>query len=129
MSRAACCASVASVACSEPTCLCANPLRLRMNTSQSWIFCTVMVLSDLFGSLRHCGAAGLLLFGIGDCSLANPRALIVSLAARGDAVAIARSVAGQHFAEFVPVDDTIFPMAGLFVQFEIGIGHRQAEIL
>src|ERR1700712_4778583 len=133
MSRAACRASVASVACSEPTCLCASPLRLRMKTSHNGMFGVVMMTS--LTRIRHCeersdeaiqscftvsgllrcarndgakflsrGLAALALLGIGKRCLAHPRAVVVRLAPRCEPVAIARAVAGQHLVEFFPVD-------------------------
>src|SRR6187200_3033398 len=106
MSRAACSASVPSVACSEPTCLCASPLRLRMKTSQSGVFGVAMTVSStLFGGLRHVPA--LAFFGIGRRGFAHPGAFVMCLAPRRQAVAVARAVAGQHLLEFVPVDRAV----------------------
>src|SRR6516164_6530783 len=101
MSRAACSAIVASAACSEPQCLCASPLRLRMKTSQSGVFGVAIVISLLRG-LRE--LARLALLGISGRCLAHPGALIMRLAPRRDAIAIARAVAGQHLIELGPVD-------------------------
>src|SRR4051812_40062270 len=84
-SRAACSASVASAACSEPTCLCASPLRLRMKTSQSGMFGVAMVIS-LFRRLRV--LALLALFGIGGRRLAHPGAVVMGLAPRRQPVAV-----------------------------------------
>src|SRR5882724_2702859 len=108
MSRAACSASVVSAACSEPTCLCASPLRLRMKTSQSGVF-GVAITSLLFRGLRV--LASFSLFGIGRCGLAHPGAVVVRLAPRRKSVAVAGAVAGQHLIEFFPVDRAIFPIA------------------
>src|SRR5690349_3644531 len=108
MSRAACSASVASVACSEPTCLCASPLRLRMKTSHSGVF-GVAILISLFRGLR-----GLTLRALGRISgrrLAHPGALVVRLAARGHAIAVAGAVAGEHLLELSPVDFAVAPVA------------------
>src|SRR5262252_8428186 len=101
MSRAACSAMVASLACSEPTCLCASPLRLRMKTSHSGVFGVAIVIS-LLRSLR--GLAVLAFRRIASCRLAHPRAVVMRLAARGDAVAVAGAVAGEHLLEFGSVD-------------------------
>src|SRR5215475_8532336 len=97
MSRAACSAMVASLACSEPQCLCASPLRLRMKTSHSGVFGVAIVIS-LLGSLR--GLAMLALRSIAGCRLAHPGAFVMRLAARGDAIAVAGAVAGKHLLEF-----------------------------
>src|SRR5436305_9226757 len=105
MSRAACNASVASVACSEPTCLCASPLRLRMKTSQSGMFGVAMAISllrSLFGGLQRRALPALL--GIGQRGLTDPGAFFMRLAPRRQPVAVARAVAGQHRVEFAPVD-------------------------
>src|SRR5437868_7742520 len=102
MSRAACSASVASAACNEPTCLCASPLRLRMKTSQSGVFgVAIMFSSNLFGSLRD--VPTLALPGVGSGRLAHPGAVVMRLAPRRQAVAVAGAVAGQHLIEFFPV--------------------------
>src|ERR1700750_1140405 len=99
MSRAACSAMVASLACSEPTCLCASPLRLRMKTSHSGVFGVAITIS-LFRSL--CGLALRALRRIGGRGFAHPGAFVVRLAARGDAVAIAGTLGGQHLLAFGP---------------------------
>src|SRR4051795_11626290 len=104
MSRAACSASVASDACSEPTCLCASPLRLRMKTSQSGIFGVAMLIS-LFGRLQRRALPALL--GIGQCGVANPGAFLMRLASCCEAIAVAGAVAGQHRVEFAPVDRAV----------------------
>src|SRR5215213_4629632 len=109
MSRAACSASVVSEACSEPTCLCASPLRLRMKTSQSGVFGVAMTVPlSLFGGLRGLPAPAFL--GIGRGGLAHPGALVMRLAPRRQPVAVARAVAGQHLLELIPVDRAVFPM-------------------
>src|SRR6187397_1511702 len=111
MSRAACSASVASEACREPTCLCASPLRLRINTSHSGVFGVAMMTS-----LNLCGLCRLplpALFGIGQRRLAHPGAFVVRLAPRREPVAVAWAIAGQHLLEFVPVDFAVFPVPGL----------------
>src|SRR5712671_4602861 len=107
MSRAACSAMVASLACSEPQCLCASPLRLRMKTSQSGVFGVAMV-PLLFRGLRE--LATLALLGISRRRLAHPGAVGMRLAPRRYPVAIARAVAGEHLLEFVPVDLAVAPM-------------------
>src|ERR1700742_4630260 len=100
-------ASVASAACSEPQCLCASPLRLRMKTSQSGVFGVAIVIS-LFRGLRE--LARIALLGISGCRFAHPRAVVMRLAARRDPVAVARAVAGQHLIELGPVDVAVAPM-------------------
>src|SRR5580693_8363576 len=98
MSRAACSASVASDACSEPTCLCAKPLRLRMKTSHSGVFGVAMTVSStLFGGLR--GLSVPAFFGISLRRLAHPGAFVMRLAPRRQPVAVAGSVACQHLLE------------------------------
>src|SRR6202012_523488 len=99
MSRAACSASVASVACSEPTCLCASPLRLRMKTSQSGMFGVAI-------SLLRCLQGGALpaLLGVRSGGVAHPGAFVMRLASSGEPIAVARAVAGQHLVELGPVD-------------------------
>src|SRR3954463_12732547 len=106
MSRAACSAMVASAACGEPQCLCASPLRLRMKTSQSVVFGVAMAIS-LLRSLRQ--PARLAFFGVGRCRLAHPGAVVMRLAARGEALVVARAVAGQHLLELGPVDLAVAP--------------------
>src|ERR1700680_300929 len=109
MSRAACSASVASLACSEPTCLWARPLRLRIKTSHSGVFGVAILTSlTLFGGLR--GLPVFALFGIGLRRFAHPGAVVMRLAPRREPVAVARSVAGQHLIEFLPVDFAVFPV-------------------
>src|ERR1700712_3265312 len=117
MSRAACSASGVSVACSEPTCLCASPLRLRMKTSQSGIFGVTIVIS-LLGCLQRRALPALL--RIGQCSLADPSALVMRLASCCEAIAVAGAVAGQHRIELAPVDRAVFPVADV-VLFHAGI--------
>src|SRR6185437_8842259 len=99
MSRAACSASVVSVACSEPTCLCASPLRLRIKTSQSGVFGVAMLIS-LLGGLQ-CRALPALL-GVGQCGLTDPGAFLMRLASCCEAIAVAGAVAGQHRVELAP---------------------------
>src|SRR6185369_14442757 len=107
MSRAACSAMVASLACSDPTCLCASPLRLRMKTSHSGVFGVAIVIS-LFGRLR--GLATRALGGVASCRLAHPGALVVRPAARGKPIAVAGAVAGEHLLELGPVDLAVAPV-------------------
>src|SRR5580700_9635196 len=107
MSRAACSAMVASVACSEPQCLCASPLRLRMKTSHRGVF-GVAMLTSLFGRLRK--LAGPALLGVGGGRRANPGALVMRLAPRRHPVAVAGAVAGKHLLELVPVDLAVAPV-------------------
>src|SRR3974390_1710934 len=127
MSRAACSAMVASLACSEPTCLCASPLRLRMKTSHSGVFGVAMTYSlELFRSLRGLPVPALL--GIGRSRLAHPRALLVRLASRRYAVAVARAVAGEHLFELGPIDLAVAPMA-VGILRHAGIGNRQPQEL
>src|SRR5689334_18757809 len=125
MSRAACSASVVSAACSEPTCLCASPLRLRMKTSQSGIF-GVAILISLFRGLRVCALFALLC--IGQRRLAHPGAVVMRLAPRRQPVAVAGAVAGEHLIEFLPVDRAVFPVT-VGVLLHAGIGNRQAQEL
>src|SRR6059058_941664 len=113
MSRAACSASVASVACSEPTCLCASPLRLRMKTSQSGMFGVAISIS-LLGRLQGRPLPALL--GIGHRRLAHPGAVLMRLAPCREAIAVAGTVACQHLLEFFPIDRAVFPVTR-FVSF------------
>src|ERR1700712_137124 len=108
MSRAACSARVASVACSEPTCLCARPLRLRMKTSQSGVFGVAMIISRFRRGLCR-RLAAFALCGIGPRGLAHPCAFIMGLEARRQPLAVARAVAREHLPEFFPVDGGVFP--------------------
>src|SRR5450755_2918715 len=102
MSRAACNAMVASLACSEPQCLCARPLRLRMKTSHSGVFgVAIMTSCKLFGRLRGLPVPALV--GIGLRRLTHPGAVVMRLASRRQPVAIAGAVADQHLLEFVPI--------------------------
>src|SRR5215469_777290 len=125
MSRAACSAMVASLAWSEPTCLCASPLRLRMKTSHSGVFGVAIVIS-LFRGL--CGLTMCALRGIGGGRFAHPGTLVVRLPARGHAVTVAWAVAGEHLLEFGPVDLTVAPVASRILR-HAGIGNGEAEIL
>src|SRR6266702_5469296 len=125
MSRAACSAMVASLACSEPTCLCASPLRLRMKTSHSGVFGVAIVIS-LLGGL--CGLTMRALRGISGGRLTHPGAIIVRLASRGDAIAIAGAVAGKHLLELGPVDLAVAPVPVSILR-HAGIGNGEAEIL
>src|SRR5258705_13191447 len=125
MSRAACSASVASVACSEPTCLCASPLRLRIKTSQSGMFGVAMTISLLGGLQRRSLPA---LFGIGQRRIAHPGAVVMRLAPGRQTIAIAGAVACQHLVELLPIDRAVFPVAR-FVLFHAGIGNRQPQEL
>src|SRR5260370_40928572 len=110
MSPAACLANVASEACSEPTCLWARPLRLRIKPSPSGVF-GVPIMPSLKFLCGLCRLPLLALFGIGLRRLAHPGAFVVRLAPRRKPVAVARAVAGQHLLEFVPVDFAVFPMS------------------
>src|SRR6266566_2278176 len=112
MSRAACSAKVASDACSEPTCLCASPLRLRMKTSHSGVFGVVIVTSlNICRGLRR-SLAALAFVGIGLRRLAHPCAFVMRLAPRRQPLAVARAIAGEHRIELVPVDHAVHPMSG-----------------
>src|SRR6266446_10455239 len=128
MSRAACSASVASEACSEPTCLCASPLRLRIKTSHSGVF-GVAIMTSLNFLCGLCRLPLLALFGIGLRGLAHPGAFLMRLAPRRKPVAVARTVAGQHLLEFVPVDFAVFPVPRRLVLLHAGIGNRKPQIL
>src|SRR6266536_1045002 len=122
MSRAACSAIVASSACSEPTCLCASPLRLRMKTSQGGVF-GVAIMTSLFSGLRE---LPLLAFcGVGGGRFAHPGALFMRLAPRRHPLAVAWAIAGQHRAEFVPVDIAVDPVP-VRVLLHPGVGNGQA---
>src|ERR1700731_1411371 len=101
MSRAACSASVVSAACSEPTCLCARPLRLRMKTSHSGVFGVAIMTSLIF---------------------------IPQLVRRSQPVTVARPVASQHLLEFVPVDRAVLPVSGRRVLLHVGVGNHKPEI-
>src|SRR5437762_3054633 len=125
MSRAAWIAIVASLACSEPTCLCASPLRLRMKTSQSGVFGVAMVIF-LLCSLR--GLTMLALRRISGGRLAHPGAVLMRLAPRGEAVAVAGAVTGEHLLELGPVDLAIAPVP-VGILRHAGIGNNEAEIL
>src|ERR1700743_56276 len=123
MSRAACSASVASSACSEPTCLWASPLRLRMKTSHNGVF-GVAILTSLFGSLQARPSPALL--GMGRRGLAHPRARFMRLAPRRQTFAVAGAVAGQHLVEFFPVDRAVLPVSRR-VLLHAGIGDGEPE--
>src|SRR5947209_10620241 len=129
MSRAACSANVASAAWSEPTCLCASPLRLRMNTSHNGVFGVCIV--GLHQSRRESGRrpAAPAFVGIGLRRLAHPCAFIVGLAPRRQPLAIAGTVAGKYLLEFVPVDLAVLPMSGGLVPLHARIGNGQLELL
>src|SRR5690242_13100382 len=121
MSRAACSASVASVACSEPQCLCASPLRLRMKTSHKGVF-GVAMLGSLFRGLGKLAVAPLL--GVGRGRLAHPGAFIMRHAPRPETIAIARAVTGEHLFEFVPIDVAVTPVA---FRILLHVGIRNSE--
>src|SRR5579859_4585181 len=123
MSRAACSASVASAACSEPQCLCARPLRLRMKTSHKGVFGVAMA-GSLFRGLRE--LATLALLGIGGCRLAHPGAVVVRFAPRRHTIAVARAVAGEHLLEFFPIDLAVAPVTFRILR-HAGIGNRQPQ--
>src|SRR5579872_121795 len=125
MSRAACSAMVASLACSEPTCLWARPLRLRMKTSHSGVFGVAITIS-LLGRLR--GVTISTLLGISAGCFAHPRAVVMGLAARGHAVAVAGAVAGQHLLELGPVDLAVAPVP-FGIPFHAGIWNGQPQEL
>src|SRR5579872_26884 len=115
---------VASLACSDPTCLCASPLRLRMKTSQSGVFGVAIIGSiNLFGGLRDLPPPAFL--GIGGCGLAHPGAFVMRLAPRRHAVAVAGAIARKHLLEFAPVDRAVFPVSRCWVLLHAGIGNRQ----
>src|SRR5512138_1586309 len=107
MSRAACSAMVASAACSEPQCLWASPLRLRMKTSQSMVFGVAIAISLLCG-LRKLARSAFL--GVNGRRLAHPGAVVMRLAPRSEAITVARAVAGQHLLELSPVDLAVAPV-------------------
>src|SRR3569832_2576265 len=125
MSRAACRAMVASLACSDPTCLCASPLRRRMKTSHSGV-CGVAILISLFRGLRDLTLRALC--GIGSCRFAHPGALIMRVAARRHTVAIAGAVAGEHLLELGPVDLAVAPVP-IRILRHVRVGNGEAEIL
>src|SRR3954469_11418892 len=125
MSRAACSAIVASLACSEPTCLCASPLRLRMKTSHSGVLGVDIVIS-LFGSLRRLTMRALR--GISRGRLAHPCAIVMRFAPRRDTIAVARPVAGEHLLEFGPVNLAVAPVAVRILR-HAGVWNGEAEIL
>src|SRR6266851_2482165 len=109
MSRAACSAIVASLACSEPQCLCASPLRLRMKTSHSGVFGVAIKTSLNFScSLRRHSLPAL--FGISRGRLAHPGTLVMRLAPRRDPLAVTGAIAGEHLFEFIPVDRAVDPV-------------------
>ncbi len=100
-----------------------KPVRLRMNTSQSGLFFSVIC--PFFGSppflklrcIAHRGvAARLALLRISHRGLAHPGAIIVGLPAPFHALAIAGTIALNDALEFGPVDLAEFPMLGLFVE-------------
>src|SRR4051794_9080428 len=126
MSRAACSASVASVACSEPTCLCASPLRLRMKTSQSGMGCVAIIAS--FDPLRSSCVAALSFLRICERGLAHPAAFLMRPAPRREAVTIARPVPGQYLIELFPVDRAVPPVP-VAILLHGGIGNGQAEVV
>src|SRR5262245_49336378 len=125
MSRAACSAMVASLACSEPQCLCASPLRLRMKTFHSGVFGVAIIASSSRG-LRRGSLSSFL--GMGSGSLAHPGAVLMRLPARRQPFAIAGAVAGEHLLELRPVDRAVAPMS-VRILGHAGIGNGQPEIL
>src|SRR5581483_3077348 len=127
MSRAACSAMVASLACSDPTCLCASPLRLRMKTSQRGVFGVAITISFNSGRL----GAGTLptLLCVGCCRFAHPGAVFMCLAPGRDPVAVAWAVSGEHLLEFIPVDLAKLPMSGRLIQRHAGIRNCQSQKL
>src|SRR3954451_20723097 len=123
MSRAACNAMVASLAWSEPQCLWARPLRLRMKTSHSGVFGVDMLIS--LNSGRLLGFALPPFLGIGGGCLAHPGAILMCLAPRRHAIAVAGTIAGQHLLELVPVDGAVDPMP-LGIPGHRGVGNGEA---
>src|SRR5690606_13118941 len=128
----------ASGACRLPTCLCARPCWLRMNTSHSGHSLLMMRILQGTGRRRgpenqdRSGASGRLaarlLLGVGGQPVAHPGAGFVSLLARGQAFAVAGAVALDDRIELVPVDLAEIVVAALGVPFQVGVGHGQAQV-
>ena len=70
-----------------------------------------------------------MLFGVGARGLADPRAVVMGLAALRYALPVARAVAGQHVEEFLPVDLAMAVMARALVERKFVVRHLQAEEL
>src|SRR5262245_41531173 len=115
---------VASAACTLPQCLCGRPERPRMKTSQSGIGVSAMRVASLL-SLRRRGA----LLRVSQGRLAHPGAVGVRLAARLQALPIARAVAGDDALEFAPVDLAAAPVSALGVEAQLRIGEAEAQIV
>src|SRR5688572_14132825 len=60
---------------------------------------------------------------------AHPRAFVPCLLARGQALAVARAIAGDDALEFIPVDRAEVMRAACLVPLEVGIRQRDAEDL
>src|ERR1051326_9593941 len=123
----------ASTACTLPAWRCAMPLRVRRKTSQSGQVFSVMSASFIprgrsFGRDRHRRAAPAFVC-ISECRLAHPGAVLVRLAARPHALAVARPVAGDHPLELVPIDLAEAPTPACLVELQFRIGDREAEIM
>src|SRR5262245_45664066 len=111
----------ASTACTLPTCRCAMPVRVRMNTSHSGHRFSVMGPSSLgrdrHRSLRPAGA----FFRMRERRFAHPGAGLVSGTARLHALAVARAVTGDDPLELVPVDRPEIPVAGRLVERKLRV--------
>ncbi|CAM2148529.1 hypothetical protein PT2222_200004 [Paraburkholderia tropica] len=64
---------------------------------------------------------------MGEGGFAHPRAFVVRLHARAEALAVARAVAVDDAPEFFPVDRAVVVVAARLVPFQVGVGQSHAE--
>src|SRR5262245_1265477 len=121
MSRACSSAIAASAACRLPTCLWLSPARLRTNTSYRGQSFSLMPASS--------GRAPALFLGVCLRRFAHPASFFVRLPACRHALRVARSVAGDHVVELLPVDLAMPVVTGFRIPAQIGIRHLQAEVV
>ena len=93
-----------------------------MKTSQSGQFFSVMAFSLFRSDCASRHRVGAPLLRKGESRLTYPGAVFVRVLALLDALAVTGSVARDHALEFGPVDLAVFPVAGLFVLFQIRVG-------
>ena len=68
-----------------------------------------------------------LLAGVGHRGFANPGTVLVRLTAALDALRVAGTAAGQDFLELVPVQGSVLPLLGFFVETDVLVRQGQTE--
>src|ERR1700733_8511631 len=142
-SRAWCSAISASAACRLPTCTWLSPRLPRRNTSKSgqlWSVTGGLLSRRLsFGLIvlrflnliipNDWSLNALGLRRVCQRGLTDPGAFFVGGLAPGDALGVARAVAGDDGLELVPVDRAEVVVAARLVPAQVGVGERDAELL